>query len=66
MKKLTLLLLVSSGILSGCIAYDAPYRDEPMHRSDHDQSRDRDYNDHHRGEREQDRDHDRDHDNDRR
>ncbi|HEY8099436.1 MAG TPA: hypothetical protein VIF82_01690 [Burkholderiaceae bacterium] len=57
MSKLTVLLLVLSGILSGCIAYDAPYRDEPMHRSDRD--REHDYGDHR-----YDRDHDHDHDRD--
>ena len=57
MKKLTVLLLVLSGVLSGCIAYDDPYRNEPMHRSDRD--RDHDYGDHHRGDRDHDRDSDR-------
>lgn len=57
MKKLTVLMFVLSGILSGCIAYDAPYRDEPTHRSDG--GRDREYGDHHG---DHDRDHDRDHD----
>lgn len=50
-------MFVLSGILSGCIAYDAPYRDEPTHRSDG--GRDREYGDHHG---DHDRDHDRDHD----
>lgn len=58
MKKLTILMLVLSGLLSGCIAYDEPYRDRPMHRS----GGDRDY-DHHREDRG--RDHERDRDRDR-
>jgi hypothetical protein len=63
MKKLTALLLALSATLSGCIAYDAPYRDEPMHRQDRDH--DRGYGDHH-GDHDRDRDHDRDHDYDHR
>lgn len=57
MKKLIVLMIAFSGILSGCIAYDAPYRDESMHRPDRDHHRDRDDGDHHRGDR--DRDYDR-------
>ncbi len=57
MKKLTILMLMLSGILSilsGCIAYDEPYRDQSAHRSD----RDRDYDDHHRWDHDHDRDRD--------
>lgn len=61
MRKLAILILVISGTLSGCIAYDGPYRDEPMHRQD--REHDRDYDNHHRSD--QDRDRDRDHDRDR-
>jgi Cd2+/Zn2+-exporting ATPase len=65
MKKLIVLMFAVTGILSGCIAYDEPYRDEPMHHADHD----RDYGDHHRGyeadrNHDADRDHDHDHDHD--
>jgi hypothetical protein len=57
MKTLTVLMLALSAMLSGCIAYDAPYRDEPMHRSDrdHDRGYDRDHHEH-RGDRGYDRD----------
>lgn len=48
MKKLTFLLFAIGGLalgnLSGCVAYDAPYRDGAEYRGDrdHDRYRDRD------------------------
>lgn len=38
MKKLAVLLLAVSALLSGCVAYDAPYydRDRGVHRGDRD------------------------------
>ena len=36
MKKLALLLIAIGSLLSGCVAYDAPYRDGAVYRGDRD------------------------------
>ena len=46
MKKLAILLITVGGLLSGCVAYEDPYRERPAYRGD----RDRDY----RGDRDRD------------
>jgi len=49
MKKLALSLIVLGSLLSGCVAYDAPYRDrEPSYRGDRDHDREGRYRDHDR------------------
>ena len=40
MKKLALVLLAIGGLLSGCVAYEVPYRDGGGHHSDHERDRD--------------------------
>ena len=50
MKKFALLISAVLGLLSGCVAYDTPYRDRGDYRSD--------YRDEHRGDRDHDRDRD--------
>lgn len=50
MKKLAILLIAIGSLLSGCVAYEVPYRDDGAHRGD----RDRDE----RVDRDRDRDHD--------
>lgn len=42
MKKLALLLIVMTSLLSGCVVYDPAYRDG-RHRGDHDGSWNRDH-----------------------
>lgn len=42
MKKLALLLIAIAGFLSGCVAYEVPYRDGGVYQRDHrDGDRDR-------------------------
>lgn len=42
MKKIAMLMLAMSVLLSGCIVYDRPHhRDGGMHRGDHDRDHDR-------------------------
>jgi hypothetical protein len=36
MKKLAILLIAIGGLLSGCVAYEVPYRDGGVHRADRD------------------------------
>ena len=50
MKYLTILLIAISALLSGCVAYDVPYRDGNVYRSDHDRNGppNRGYQDHDR------------------
>ncbi|MGV0950474.1 MAG: hypothetical protein ACOYB3_07340 [Azonexus sp.] len=38
MKYLTILLIAISALLSGCVVYDVPYRDDRVYRSDHDRN----------------------------
>lgn len=42
MKKLALLLIAVSALVSGCVAYEVPYRDEGHDRGLHRGERDRD------------------------
>jgi hypothetical protein len=46
MKKLAILLIATGAMLSGCIAYEVPYRDGGAHHADRDRAgmsdRDRD------------------------
>ncbi|PKO49331.1 MAG: hypothetical protein CVU31_01070 [Betaproteobacteria bacterium HGW-Betaproteobacteria-4] len=50
MKKLAVILIAITSLLSGCVVYDGPYRDGDRHRGDrdgqanrsHDRSHDRD------------------------
>lgn len=44
MKKLAMMFIAISTLLSGCIVYDNPHRDSGMHRGDreHDRGRDSD------------------------
>lgn len=44
MKKLAMLMIAMSVLVSGCIVYDAPphHRDSGMHRGDRDHDHDRD------------------------
>jgi hypothetical protein len=51
MKKLAVVLMTVTGLLSGCIAYETPYGDRPSYRGDRD--RDGMYN---RGDRDRDGD----------
>ena len=41
MKKLALLLITIGGLLSGCVAYEDPYRERPAYRGDRDYRGDR-------------------------
>jgi len=36
MKKLAILLIAIGGLLSGCVAYEVPYRDGGVHHADRD------------------------------
>lgn len=36
MNKLAILLIAIGGMLSGCVAYEGPYRDGGVHRGDRD------------------------------
>ena len=42
MKKFALLLVAIGGLLSGCVAYEAPYRDSGVYRGERGRDRDRD------------------------
>lgn len=42
MKKLALVLLAIGGLLTGCVAYEVPYRDGGAQHADRDHDRDRD------------------------
>jgi len=48
MKKLALLLIVLGSLVSGCVAYDTPYRDRGMNRGDREGGHDRMERDHDR------------------
>lgn len=58
MKTMTMVLMACAVLLSGCVVYDAPYRDSGMHRGDreHDHERDRDRDRGREGARDSDRD----------
>lgn len=42
MKKLAMMFIAISTLLSGCIVYDTPHRDSGMHRGDRERDRGRD------------------------
>ena len=41
MKKLAMMFIAISTLLSGCVVYDTPHRDSGMHRGDREHDRDR-------------------------
>lgn len=48
MKKLAVLLIAVTSLLTGCVVYDTPYRDGGEHRGGHDGGHDRGNRDHDR------------------
>lgn len=56
MKHFTILLIAISALLSGCVVYDVPYRDDSVFRSDHDRNGPPSRSNHDRGKHDRDGD----------